>query len=113
MKNYAPRHAAHAKAERFQYSNSATWAGLTLMETMAGFPKERPPHDVKCLTTGSELSNLDGARFLRKPGSLPTADVSDLQQGMQQATSAVAATTSALRSGAAQINASFASLSQA
>ena len=35
-----------------------------------------------------------------------TADVSDLQQGMQQATSA-------LRSGAAQINASFASLSQA
>ncbi|MGB6326686.1 MAG: hypothetical protein WBG11_13200, partial [Methylocella sp.] len=42
-----------------------------------------------------------------------TADVSDLQQGMQQATSAVAATTSALRSGAAQINASFASLSQA
>jgi hypothetical protein len=42
-----------------------------------------------------------------------TADVSDLQQGMQQATSAVEATTSALRSGAAQINASFASLSQA
>jgi hypothetical protein len=41
-----------------------------------------------------------------------TADVSDLQQGMQQATSAVEATTSALRSGAAQINASFASLSQ-
>jgi len=41
-----------------------------------------------------------------------TADVSDLQQGMQQATSAVGATTSALRSGAAQINASFASLSQ-
>ena len=34
-----------------------------------------------------------------------TADVSDLQQGMQQATSAVEATTSALRSGAAQINA--------
>lgn len=42
-----------------------------------------------------------------------TADVSDLQQGMQQATSAVEATTSALRGGAAQINASFASLSQA
>ena len=42
-----------------------------------------------------------------------TADVSDLQQGMQQATSAVEATTSALRSGAAQINATFASLSQA
>ncbi len=42
-----------------------------------------------------------------------TADVSDLQQGMQQATSAVEATTGALRSGAAQINASFASLSQA
>ncbi|MGH6857591.1 MAG: hypothetical protein ACRECP_08115, partial [Methylocella sp.] len=42
-----------------------------------------------------------------------TADVSGLQQGMQQATSAVEATTSALRSGAAQINASFASLSQA
>ncbi len=40
------------------------------------------------------------------------ADVSDLQQGMQQATSAVEATTTALRSGAAQINASFASLSQ-
>lgn len=38
------------------------------------------------------------------------ADVSGLQQGMQQATSAVEATTSALRSGAAQINASFASL---
>ena len=42
-----------------------------------------------------------------------TADVSGLQQGMQQATSAVEATTSALRSGATQINASFASLSQA
>lgn len=42
-----------------------------------------------------------------------TADVSDLQQGMQQATSSVEATTSALRNGAAQINASFASLSQA
>jgi hypothetical protein len=42
-----------------------------------------------------------------------TADVSGLQQGMQQATSAVEATTSTLRSGAAQINASFASLSQA
>jgi hypothetical protein len=43
---------------------------------------------------------------------MSTADVSDLQQGMQQATSAVEATTSALRSGAAQINATFASLSQ-
>jgi hypothetical protein len=42
-----------------------------------------------------------------------TADVSGLQQGMQQATSAVEARTSALRSGATQINASFASLSQA
>ncbi|MGH6794030.1 MAG: hypothetical protein ACREDH_02245 [Methylocella sp.] len=42
-----------------------------------------------------------------------TADVSGLQQGMQQATSAVEATTSALRNGAAQINASFASLPQA
>ncbi|MGH6819795.1 MAG: hypothetical protein ACREDU_02910, partial [Methylocella sp.] len=42
-----------------------------------------------------------------------TADISGLQQGMQQATSAVEATTSALRSGAAQINVSFASLSQA
>jgi hypothetical protein len=42
-----------------------------------------------------------------------SADVSDLQKGMQQATSAVETTTSALRSGAAQINATFASLSQA
>lgn len=42
-----------------------------------------------------------------------TADVSGLQQGMQQATSAVEATTTALRNGAAQINTSFASLSQA
>jgi len=42
-----------------------------------------------------------------------TADVSDLQQGMQQATRAVEATTSALRGGAAQINATFPSLSQA
>lgn len=41
------------------------------------------------------------------------ADVSDLQKGMQQATSAVATTTGALRNGAAQINASFATLSQA
>ena len=49
MKNYAPRHAAHAKADRFQYSSSATRAGLTLMEAMAGFPKGRPPHDVKWL----------------------------------------------------------------
>jgi hypothetical protein len=42
-----------------------------------------------------------------------TADVSGLQQGMQEATSAVEATTNALRSGATQINASFATLSQA
>jgi len=42
-----------------------------------------------------------------------SADVSDLQRGMQQATSAVETTTSTLRSGAAQISASFASLSQA
>ena len=42
-----------------------------------------------------------------------TADVSDLQKGMQQATSAVETTTGALRNGAAQVNASFASLSQA
>jgi len=41
------------------------------------------------------------------------ADVSDLQRGMQQATSMVDTTTSALRNGAAQINASFVSLSQA
>lgn len=41
-----------------------------------------------------------------------SADVSDLQKGMQQATSAAEATTNALRSSAAQINASFASLSQ-
>ncbi len=42
-----------------------------------------------------------------------TADVTGLQQGMQQATSAVEATTTALRNGATQINTSFASLSQA
>lgn len=42
-----------------------------------------------------------------------TADVSDLQKGMQQATNTVETTTNALRIGAAQINASFASLSQA
>lgn len=42
-----------------------------------------------------------------------TADVSGLQQGMQQATNSVEATTSALRNGAAQINATFATLSQA
>ena len=42
-----------------------------------------------------------------------TANVTDLQKGMQQATSAVEATTNALRNGAAQINATFASLSQA
>ena len=41
------------------------------------------------------------------------ADVSDLQRGMQQATNAVELTTKALRSGAAQINTTFASLSQA
>lgn len=42
-----------------------------------------------------------------------TADVSDLQKGMQQAASSVDATTASLRSGAAQINAAFGSLSQA
>ena len=42
-----------------------------------------------------------------------TADVSDLQKGMQQAASAVDATAATLRSGANQINTSFASLSQA
>ncbi len=42
-----------------------------------------------------------------------TADVSDLQKGMQQAASAVDATAATLRSGASQINTSFASLSQA
>jgi hypothetical protein len=42
-----------------------------------------------------------------------TADVSDLQRGMQQATSAVEATTGALRNGATQISSSFASLAQA
>lgn len=41
-----------------------------------------------------------------------TADVSGLQQGMQQATTSVEATTNALRSGAAQINTTFATLSQ-
>ena len=41
------------------------------------------------------------------------ADVSDLQKGMQQATSVVETTTGALRNGATQINASFLSLSQA
>jgi hypothetical protein len=41
------------------------------------------------------------------------ADVSDLQKGMQQATNAVETTSGALRNGAAQINATFASLSQA
>lgn len=40
-----------------------------------------------------------------------TADVSDLQKGLQQATAAVDATTGALRSGASQINASFSALS--
>ncbi len=42
-----------------------------------------------------------------------TADVAGLQKGMQQATSAVQATTSALHAGADQINATFGSLSQA
>jgi hypothetical protein len=41
-----------------------------------------------------------------------TADVSGLQRGMQQASSAVQATTSTLRAGADQINANFGSLSQ-
>jgi hypothetical protein len=41
-----------------------------------------------------------------------TADVADLQKGMQQAASAVDATTATLRSGANQINTPFASLSQ-
>ncbi len=42
-----------------------------------------------------------------------TADVSDLQKGMQQAASTVDATTASLRAGATQINAAFAGLSQA
>jgi hypothetical protein len=42
-----------------------------------------------------------------------TADVSELQNGMQQATRAVQATSTALRGGADQINATFSSLSQA
>jgi hypothetical protein len=42
-----------------------------------------------------------------------TADISDLQRGMQQAASAVDATTGALRNGAAQVGASFSSLSAA
>ncbi len=42
-----------------------------------------------------------------------TADVSDLQRGMQQASAAIDTTTGALRSGAAQVGASFSSLSQA
>lgn len=42
-----------------------------------------------------------------------TADVSDLQRGLQQAAGAVDATTASLRAGASQINASFAGLSQA
>ncbi len=42
-----------------------------------------------------------------------TADVADLQKGMQQAANAVDSTTAALRNGATQINTSFASLSQA
>lgn len=42
-----------------------------------------------------------------------TADVADLQKGLQQASSTVESTTGALRNGATQINTSFASLSQA
>jgi hypothetical protein len=42
-----------------------------------------------------------------------TADISDLQRGMQQAAAAVDATTGALRNGAAQVGASFSSLSAA
>jgi hypothetical protein len=42
-----------------------------------------------------------------------TADVSDLQNGMQQAARAVQATSTALRGGADQINTTFSSLSQA
>lgn len=42
-----------------------------------------------------------------------SADISDLQRGMQQASSAVDATTSALRSGATQVGATFNTLSQA
>jgi hypothetical protein len=42
-----------------------------------------------------------------------TADVSDLQKGMQQAASSVDAMTASLRAGATQINAAFAGLSQA
>jgi len=42
-----------------------------------------------------------------------TADVSDLQNGMQQATRAVQSTSTALRGGADQINSTFSSLSQA
>ncbi|WPP04028.1 hypothetical protein [Methylocella tundrae] len=42
-----------------------------------------------------------------------TADVGDLQKGLRQASSAVDSTTGAFRSGATQINASFATLSQA
>jgi hypothetical protein len=42
-----------------------------------------------------------------------TADVSELQNGMQQATRAVETTSTALRGGADQINATFSSLSQA
>ncbi len=42
-----------------------------------------------------------------------TADISDLQRGMQQAASAVEATSTSLRTGASQINSAFVSLSQA
>ena len=42
-----------------------------------------------------------------------SADISDLQRGMQQASVAIDATTSALRSGASQLGGTFSSLSQA
>lgn len=42
-----------------------------------------------------------------------TADISDLQRGMQQAATAVDTTTGALRNGAAQVGVTFSSLSQA
>ncbi len=42
-----------------------------------------------------------------------TADISDLQRGMQQAAASVDATTGALRGGAAQVGVTFSSLSQA
>ena len=42
-----------------------------------------------------------------------SAEITDLQKGLSEATSAVAATTGALQGGVAQINASFATLGQA